>query len=66
MRERPHPKPETEARRADCLAHERILIEEARAQIHGGLALDPDEFSAWLDNLGTQNETPVPQAIAQL
>jgi len=62
---RPRPQPmETAAQRGVRLAHERLLIEEARAEFRAGEALDEDEVEVWLDALDTDEDVPLPQPRA--
>lgn len=62
---RTHSGQETEVERVKRLDRERVLIEEARAELRQGLALDPDEFKDWLEKLGTPYETPIPEPASR-
>lgn len=61
LQESPRQPRETEAQRAERLARERVLIEEAREEFRNGLALDPEEFDEWLDRLDHDENAPIPQ-----
>jgi predicted transcriptional regulator len=48
------------------LAWEARVIAEAEAEAEAGLLIPSADVKAWIDNLGTANPLPMPQAPARL
>nr|WP_294507264.1 hypothetical protein [uncultured Rhodopila sp.] len=51
---------ETDADRRQRIAREAALLEEARAEIAAGLAIDAADIEAWIESIGTDHELPPP------
>jgi hypothetical protein len=53
---------ETEADRAARLAHERVLLEQAREDVEAGRVIADEDIDAWLDRFAGGEPLPTPNA----
>jgi predicted transcriptional regulator len=51
---------ETAEQRATRIRREMAIIAEAHAEIDAGLGIEDDDVEAWLDQLDTDEKTPMP------
>ena len=55
---------ETEAERAIRLAHERVLLDEAREDVRAGRVVADADVNAWLDRFVHDEPLPMPEISA--
>ena len=58
----PVSQPETEAERAARLAHERVLLDEAREDVRAARVIADEDVDAWLDRFVCGEPLPTPEA----